>query len=80
MNGHDPYNFVYVGLPKTHHALKKVQNCFYCHAKRLEGGGPAFCCRNRHVNIFIPEVPDELCRLLTSQTDMDTKYFRRNIR
>jgi len=60
MNGPDPYNFVYVGLPETHHVLKKVQNCLYCRAKRFEGEGPAFCCRNGWVNIFIPEVPDEL--------------------
>jgi len=71
---------LYVGLPKTHHVLKKAQNCFYCRAKRFEGESPAFCCRNRLVNIFIPEVQDELCRLFTSQSDMDTKYFRRNIR
>ena len=32
------------------------------------------------VNIFIPEVPDELRRLFTSQTDKDAKYFRKNIR
>ncbi|CAD6267493.1 unnamed protein product [Miscanthus lutarioriparius] len=62
MNGHGPYNFVYVGLPKTHHVLKKAQNYFYCRAKRFE------------------EVLDELRRLFTSQTDMDTKYFGRNIR
>jgi hypothetical protein len=68
-----------VGLPETHHVLKKVQNCFYYRAKRFEGEGPAFCYRNGHVNIFIPEVPDELRRLFTSQTDKDAKYFRRNI-
>ena len=44
MNGHDPYEFVYADLSNTHHVLKKVQNCFYCHAKRFEGEGPAFCC------------------------------------
>ena len=71
---------MYVGLPETHHVLKKVQNCFYCRAKRFEGEGPAFCCRNGRVNIFIPEVPNELHRLFTSQTDKDAKYFRKNIR
>ncbi|CAD6256542.1 unnamed protein product [Miscanthus lutarioriparius] len=79
-NGHDPYNFVYVGLPQTYHVLTKVQNYFYCRAKRFEGEGPAFCCRNGRVNIFIPEVPDELRRLFTSQINKDAKYFRRNIR
>ena len=69
-----------MGLPETHHVLKKVQNCFYCRAKRFEGKGPAFCCRNGQINIFIPEVPAELRRLFTSQTDRDVKYFRRNIR
>jgi hypothetical protein len=28
MNGHDPYNFVYVGLPKAHHVLKKCRTIF----------------------------------------------------
>jgi len=46
---------------------------------RFEGEGPAFCSRTGRVNIFIPEVPDELHRLFTSQTDWDAKYFRRNI-
>ena len=80
MKGHDPYEFVYAGLPKTHHVLKKVQNCFYYRAKRFEGEGPSFCCRNGRVSIFIPKVPNELHRLFTSQTDWDAKYFRRNIR
>ncbi|CAD6252736.1 unnamed protein product [Miscanthus lutarioriparius] len=80
LNDHDPYNFVYVGLPETHHVLKKVHNCFYYCAKRFEGEGPVFCCWNERVNIFILEVPDELRRLFTSQTDRDAKYFRRNIR
>jgi hypothetical protein len=66
-------------LPKTHHVLKKVQNCFYCCAKRFESEGLAFCCRNKRVNIFIPEVPDELRRLFTNQTDKGAKYFRRNV-
>jgi len=71
---------VYVGLPETHHVLKKVQNYFYYRAKRFEGEGPAFHCRKGQVNIFIPEVPDELRRLFTSQTDKDAKYFKKNIR
>ena len=71
---------MYVGLSEIHHVLKKVQNCFYCRAKRFEGEGPVFCCRNGRVNIFITEVPDELRRLFTSQTDRDAKYYRRNIR
>ena len=65
----DPFDFVYANLPETHHVLKKVQNCFYCRTMRFEGEGPAFCCRNGHVNIFIPEVLDELRRLFASQTD-----------
>ena len=28
MNGHDPYEFAYADLPKTHHVLKKVQIFF----------------------------------------------------
>ena len=71
---------MYVSLPKIHHVLKKVQNYFYCRVKRFEGKGPVFYCRNGRINIFIPEVPAELRRLFTSQTDRDAKYYRRNIR
>jgi hypothetical protein len=31
------------------------------------------------VQIVIPQVPEELKRLFTSQVDADAKYFRKNI-
>jgi hypothetical protein len=76
----DPYDFVYRGLPENHLVLKKVPNCEFCRAKRFPGEGPAFCCRKGCINIFIPEVPDELRHLFTSQTDSNAKYFRKHIR
>jgi hypothetical protein len=76
----DPYDFVYRGLPENHLVLKKVPNCEFCRAKRFPGEGPAFCCRKGRINIFIPEVPDELRHLFTSQTDSNAKYFRKHIR
>ncbi|XP_066341099.1 uncharacterized protein [Miscanthus floridulus] len=76
----DRYDFVYNNLPKDHFVLRKVPNCAFCHAKRFPGEGPAFCCRKGLVNIFIPEVPDELQQLFTNQTDADAKYFRNHIR
>ncbi|XP_066341090.1 uncharacterized protein [Miscanthus floridulus] len=76
----DRYDFVYNNLPKDHFVLRKVPNCAFCHAKRFPGEGPAFYCRKGLVNIFIPEVPDELQQLFTNQTDADAKYFRNHIR
>jgi hypothetical protein len=58
---------------------RKCRTVFIFRAKRFEAEGPAFCYWNGRVNIFIPEVLDELRRLYTSQTDKDAKYFRRNI-
>jgi hypothetical protein len=72
--------FVYRNLPKKHHVLKKVPDCQHCGALRFPYEGPAFCCRKGKVDIFTPDVPEELKRLFTSQDDDDAKYFRENIR
>lgn len=72
----DPYVFVYRGIPGNHLVLKNVPNYEFCHAKRFPGEGPAFCCRKGHISIFIPEVPDELRHLFTSQTDIKNKQRR----
>ncbi|RCV18220.1 hypothetical protein SETIT_3G282400v2 [Setaria italica] len=66
-------------LPKKHHALRKVKNCEFCNVKHFPSEGPAFCCRNRKVHIYIPEVPHELRWLLASQIDRHAKYFRKHI-
>ena len=76
---HDPYDKVYKNVPSEHHILRKVSGCEYCGALKFPGG-LGFCCRQGKVNIFIPEVPMELRRLFTSQTDKDALYFRNNIR
>lgn len=57
-----------------------MPNCEFCTAIKFPGGGLDFCCRHGKVNIFIPDVPNELRRLFTSQTDKDALYFRQNIR
>jgi len=77
---HDPYDKIYQNLAFAHHVLRKVPNCEYCGALKFPGEGDAFCCRKGKVNIFIPDVPDELRRLFTSQKDKDALYFRNNIR
>ncbi|RLN09345.1 hypothetical protein C2845_PM11G15710 [Panicum miliaceum] len=78
--GSDPYDAVYKDLPKKHHVLKRAKSCEFCHAKRSPGEEPAFCCRKGKVNIYIPEIPAQLCRLFASQTDRDAKYFQKLIR
>ena len=35
MNGHDPYEFVYADLPKTHHVLKKSAELFLLSRKDI---------------------------------------------
>ncbi|XP_037457212.1 uncharacterized protein LOC119328310 [Triticum dicoccoides] len=47
---------------------------------RFQYEGPAFCCRKGKVKLFIPDVPQELQQLFTSQDDDDAKYFRQHIR
>ncbi|TVU30138.1 hypothetical protein EJB05_21745, partial [Eragrostis curvula] len=76
----DPYDYVYDNLPKKHHVLGHAPDCEHCGAKRFPGEGAAFCCREGMVRIHIPEVPAELRRLYTSQSDRDAKWFRNNIR
>jgi hypothetical protein len=76
---HDPYDKVYKNLPSEHHILRKVSGCEYCGALKFPGECLGFCCRQGKVNIFIPEVPMELRRLFTSQTDKDALYFRNNV-
>ncbi|KAM3206336.1 hypothetical protein ACQJBY_061802 [Aegilops geniculata] len=77
---HDPYDYVYHNLPTKHHVLKPVKDCIHCGAIRFQYEGPAFCCRKGKVKVFIPEVPQELQRLFSSQVDEDAKYFRQHIR
>jgi hypothetical protein len=77
---HDPYDYVYKNIPPKHHVLKPVKDCVHCGAMRFQYEGPAFCCRKGKVKVFIPEVPQELQRLFTSQVDKDAKYFRQHIR
>jgi hypothetical protein len=60
--------------------LKRVPDCRYYGALRFPYEGPAFCCRKGKVDIFTPDVPEELKRLFTSQEDDDAKYFGKNIR
>ncbi|XP_044431343.1 uncharacterized protein [Triticum aestivum] len=76
----DPNDRAYINLPKNHHVLRKVRDCLHCGALRFQYEGPAFCCRKGKVDLFTPEVPDELKRLFTSQRDDDAKHFRDNIR
>lgn len=35
--------------------------------------GPTFCCRKGKVKVFIPEVPQEMQQLFTSQVDKDER-------
>lgn len=77
---HDPYGRVYKDMPTAHHILRKVPNCEYCGALKFPDEGLGFCCRKVKVNIYILDVPDELRRFLTSQSDKDALYFRKNIR
>uniref|UniRef100_K3XQ58 Helitron helicase-like domain-containing protein n=1 Tax=Setaria italica TaxID=4555 RepID=K3XQ58_SETIT len=77
--GPEPFDGVYMNLPKKHHVLKKAKNCEFCNAKKFLGERPALCCRNGKVHIYVPEVLSELHRLFTSQTDKDARYFRKHI-
>nr|TKW21904.1 hypothetical protein SEVIR_4G151701v2 [Setaria viridis] len=79
MLDHDQYDAVYKDLLTTHHVLRKVPNCEYCGAIKFPSEGDSFCCRKGKLNIYIPDVPIELRRLFTSQTDRDALYFRKNI-
>ena len=76
----DPYDSIYQNSLSKHHVLKPVKDCDHCGAMRFQYEGPAFCCRKGKVKIVIPEVPQELRRLFTSQDDEDAKYFRKHIR
>ena len=75
----DPYDLIYQSLP-ARHKLRYVPDCRYCGAKRFQYEKPGFCCRKGKISIHIPEMPDELKRLFTSQVDADAKYFRKHIR
>jgi hypothetical protein len=74
----DPYDFIYQNLPHRH-TLRQVPDCSYCGAMRFQYETPGFCCRKGKVQIIIPQVPEELKRLFTSQVYADAKYFRKNI-
>ena len=78
-NNEDPY-YIYQNLPDRHHVLRKVPNCLYCGAMRFQYESPGFCCRKGKIKVHVPQVPDELKRLFTSQVDNDAQYFRQNIR
>ena len=79
-NNEDPYDYVYQNLPDRHHVLRKVPNCLYCGAMRFQYEPPGFCCMKGKIKVHVPQVPDELKRLFTSQADNDAKYFWQNIR
>jgi len=79
-NNEDPYDYVYQNLSDRHHVLRKVPNCLYCGAIRFQYESPGFCCRKGKIKVHVPQVPDELKRLFTSQVDNDAQYFRQNIR
>ena len=76
----DAHDRVYITLPKKHHVLRKVGDCRHCGALRFQYEGPAFCCRKGKVDVFTPDVCEELKQLFTSLDDEDAKYFRENIR
>ena len=73
-NNEDPYDYVYQNLPDRHHVLRKVPNCLYCGAMRFQYESPGFCCRKGKIKVHVPQVPDELKRLFTSQVDNDAQF------
>jgi hypothetical protein len=75
----DPYDIVYHNLPKKHFVLCKVKPCGYCSAKWFPLERPSFCYMQGKVNLHISDVPNELRRLFSSQTDWDALYFRKHI-
>ena len=79
-NNEDPYDYIYQNLPDRQHVLRKVPNCLYCGAMRFQYESPGFCCRKGKIKVHVPQVPDELKRLFTSQVYNDAQYFRQNIR
>jgi hypothetical protein len=55
----NPFCGVYANIPKEGHALKPVDNCEFCNAKKFEPLG--FCCRSGAIHLSTPETPpDEL--------------------
>jgi hypothetical protein len=71
---------VYINLPKKHFVLRKVKPCGYCNVERFSLEGPSFCCRQGKVKLHMSDVPVELRRLFSSQTNQDALYFRKHIR
>jgi hypothetical protein len=67
----DPFCGVYANVSKEGHALKPVDNCEFCNAKKFEYEPPGFCCRSGAIHLSTLETPpDELVQLWTPLTLM----------
>jgi hypothetical protein len=75
----DLYDMVYHNFPKNHFVLCKVKPCGYCNAKQFPLEGPSFWYRQGEVKLHMSDVPDELRRLFSSQTDLDALYVRKHM-
>ena len=72
-------DIVYQNLPESTHMLKSVPDCCHCGAKRFEYEPLGFCCRDGKVKIEMPEPPEELRLLYTSQ-DPNSQHFQDHTR
>lgn len=75
----DPYDYVYQGVPTNHRALTKPPPCRHCGARRFKYETESFCCMKGKTKLAVTNVPAELYRLFTDQTELG-KTFRYNIR
>ncbi|XP_022041580.1 uncharacterized protein LOC110944175 [Helianthus annuus] len=76
---HDPYNFVFEGLPTSHRILKEMTPCPRCAAKRFPFEFPTFCCMEGKTVLAHTDIPEQLHHLYTTQEDIG-RVFRENIR
>jgi hypothetical protein len=53
----DPFCGVYANVPKEGHAVKLVDNCEFCNAKKFEYEPPGFCCRSGAIHLSTLETP-----------------------
>jgi hypothetical protein len=53
----DPLCGVYANVPKEGHALKPIDNCEFCNAKKFEYEPPGFCCRIGAIHLSTPRRP-----------------------
>lgn len=60
-------------------ALKKVPNCQYCGAKKIEYEPPGFCYSNGSIKLTSHEMPAELLNLYLANTE-ESKHFRTYLR